>query len=231
MFYYVDREQTKQGNSLILATSNEKIANYKDVMGENAVEFEGDNLPFYITYDEDTNTIREATELEKISRGQLILEENQIIIDNKIVTYDKNYQKVENGKIVDKTTKELIESGVITLEEIKTRKREELKINRDETIKSNLEVKGALIQVKNPEDRDKFNRILLGLLLGKLKKTDTEEWRLADNTYKTFTYAELAEIPEIYSDREREAFKKFHVLDNKLKNCKNVEEVEAIKWQ
>ena len=54
------------------------------------------------------------------------------------------------------------------------------------------------------------------MLLGKLKKDNTEEWRLADNTYRAFTYEKLSEVPEIYSDRERNAFKKFHKLDDKL---------------
>ena len=76
MFFYVDKEEAKYGNSLILATNNEKIVDYKNVLGGNAIEFVGENLPFYITYDEKTNSIREATELEKLSRGQLVLEEN-----------------------------------------------------------------------------------------------------------------------------------------------------------
>lgn len=230
MFFYVDKEEAKYGNSLILATNNEKIVDYKNVLGGNAIEFVGENLPFYITYDEKTNSIREATELEKLSRGQLVLEENQVIINNQIITYDLNFQKVVDGKVVNKTNKELIENGIISLEKLKEKKREELKNSRDEFIKSDLKIDGYLIQVRNSEDRDKFNRIILGLLLGKLKKDNTEQWRLADNTYRAFTYEKLAEVPEIYSDREREAFKKFHELDDKLNACKLVEELEDIKW-
>ena len=103
MFFYVDKEEAKYGNSLILATNNEKIVDYKNVLGGNAIEFVGENLPFYITYDEKTNSIREATELEKLSRGQLVLEENQVIINNQIITYDLNFQKVVDGKVVNKT--------------------------------------------------------------------------------------------------------------------------------
>ena len=201
MFFYVDKEEAKYGNSLILATNNEKIVDYKNVLGGNAIEFVGENLPFYITYDEKTNSIREATELEKLSRGQLVLEENQVIINNQIITYDLNFQKVVDGKVVNKTNKELIENGIISLEKLKEKKREELKNSRDEFIKSDLKIDGYLIQVRNSEDRDKFNRIILGLLLGKLKKDNTEEWRLADNTYRAFTYEKLSEVPEIYSDR------------------------------
>jgi hypothetical protein len=230
MFYYIDKEEAKKGNSLILAVTNEQYDDYKKRFNDKAIEFQGENLPFYITYDEITNTVREATELEKINRSQLTLYENQVIINNKIVTYNKDYQKIISGKIVNKTLKELLETNVLTIEEIKTNKIEEIKKMRDEFISSDLELDGYLIQVRDQEDRDKFNRIILGLLLGQLKKEDKEEWRLSDNSYMSFTYSKLAEIPTIYSNREREAFKKFHILEEKLKKAKTINEIEEISW-
>ena len=230
MFYYIDKEEAKKGNSLILAVTNEQYDDYKKRFNDKAIEFQGENLPFYITYDEITNTIREATELEKIDRGQLKLNENQVVINNKIVTYNKDYQKIISGKIVNKTLKELFETNILTIEEIKTKKIEEIKKRRDEFISSDLELDGCLIQVRNQEDRDKFNRIILGLLLGQLRKEDKEEWRLSDNSYMSFTYSKLAEIPVIYSNRERDAFKKFHILEEKLKKAKTINEIEEISW-
>lgn len=230
MFYYIDKEEAKKGNSLILAVTNEQYDDYKKRFNDKAIEFQGENLPFYITYDEITNTVREATELEKINRSQLTLYENQVIINNKIVTYNKDYQKIISGKIVNKTLKELLETNVLTIEEIKTNKIEEIKKMRDEFISSDLELDGYLIQVRDQEDRDKFNRIILGLLLGQLKKEDKEEWRLSNNSYMSFTYSKLAEIPTIYSNREREAFKKFHILEEKLKKAKTINEIEEISW-
>ena len=230
MFYYIDKEEAKKGNSLVLAVTNEQYDDYKKRFNDKAIEFQGENLPFYITYDEITNTIREATELEKIDRGQLKLDENQVVINNKIVTYNKDYQKIISGKIVNKTLKELFEKNILTIEEIKTKKIEEIKKIRDEFISSDLELDGFLIQVRNQEDRDKFNRIILGLLLGQLRKEDKEEWRLSDNSYMSFTYSKLAEIPVIYSNRERDAFKKFHILEEKLKKAKAINEIEEISW-
>lgn len=230
MFYYIDKEEAKNGNSLILAVTNEQYDDYKKRFNDKAIEFQGENLPFYITYDEITNTVREATELEKIERDQLKLDKNQVIINNKIVTYNKDYQKIISGKIVNKTLKELLEANILTIEEIKTNKIEEIKKMRDEFISSDLELDGYLIQVRDQEDRDKFNRIILGLLLGQLKKEDKEEWRLSDNSYMSFTYSKLAEIPTIYSNREREAFKKFHILEEKLKKAKTINEIEEISW-
>ena len=123
MYIYVDKEEAKKGISLVLAVSENKIEDYKNILGNNSVEFIGEDLPYYITYDEDKNIIRESTEEEKLARQQIELKDNQVIIDNQIVTYDKKYQKIIAGKIVDKTTKELIEEGTLTLEDTKHQKR------------------------------------------------------------------------------------------------------------
>ena len=230
MYIYLDREEAKKGYALVLGVSETKIEDYKNHYEGRAIEYIGDDIPHYITYDEVADTIREATELEKVERGQLVLEENQVIINNQIITYDLNFQKVVDEKVVNKTLKELVETNILTIEEVKTKKMEELKRKRDEFINSYLELDGYFIQVRNQEDRDKFNRILLGLLLGKLKKEDKEEWRLLDNSYRNFTYSKLAEVPELYSNRERESFKKFHQLEDKIKNSNTIEEIESIKW-
>lgn len=134
-----------------------------------------------------------------------------------------NYKYI-NGKYV-------FDEHIENLDELKKEKLEEFKNARDSFIKSDLDMNGDLFQVRDTEDRDKFNRILLGLLLKKLKKDDTEEWRLANNTYKVFTYAELSNIPDLYSAREREAFKKFHQLDDKLQACNSIDEIKALKWE
>lgn len=230
MFFYLNKNEAKKGISLTIATSGIKINDFIKLYGDDVVEYEAASIPQFITYNEESNTIREATELEKLSRGQLVLEENQVIINNQIITYDLNFQKVVDGKVVNKTLKELVETNILTIEEVKTKKIEELKSKRDEFINSDLELDGYFIQVRNQEDRDKFNRILLGLLLGKLKKEDKEEWRLSDNSYRNFTYSKLAEVPELYSNRERESFKKFHQLEDKIKNSNTIEEIESIKW-
>lgn len=123
MFYYIDKIEAIKGNSLILATHSDRLKNFKEVLGENAIEYNGNSLPFYITYDEKTNIIREATEVEKVKRGHLKLEDNQIVINNQIITYDKKYQKIVEDKVVNKSLKELIDENIITFEEAKHQKR------------------------------------------------------------------------------------------------------------
>ena len=149
------------------------------------------------------------------------MQEGEVIQDKKLI-------------IIPKPSEYHVWSGAewtVDLQAIKNKKLEALKQIRDEKYKENLEMNGSLFQVRNTEDRGKFDRILLGIVAQLLKPQDKEEWRLADNTYKSFTYQELSKIPKLYSDREREIFKKFKELDAKLKKANSVEEIEKIKWE
>ncbi|KYM50708.1 hypothetical protein A2U11_08340 [Fusobacterium necrophorum subsp. funduliforme] len=228
MYIYLDKQQAKKNTALVKWCYETRLENYNQ---EEVVEYIANDIPHFITYVEETDSIREATEEEKLARKQIELADNEVIIDNRIYSYDKKYQKVVNSQIVDKSLKELVEEGIITLEDVKNRKREELKTIRDKKCKENLEMNGSLFQVRNTEDRAKFDRIFMGVLAKVLKEDDTEEWRLADNTYKIFTYQELSKISKLYSDREREIFKKFKELDTKLKTADTVESIEKIKWE
>jgi putative uncharacterized protein FNV0174 len=158
MFYYIDKIEAIKGNSLVLAMHSDKIKNYKNVLGENAVEFEGENLPFYITFDDETNTIRESTEVEKVKRGQLTLEDNQIIIDNQIITYDKKYQKIVDDKVVNKTLKELIEGNVITLEDAKHQKRRMFRQILLDKLYADFDYNGKIFQM-GEADESNFLRV------------------------------------------------------------------------
>ena len=158
MYYYVDKIEAIKGNSLVLAICSDKIKDYKKVLGENAVEYQGDNLPFYITYDSKTDTIKESTELEKVKRGQLHLAENQIIIDNQIITYDKNYQKVVDNKIVSKSLKELIDENIITLEDAKHQKRRVFREVLLDKLYADFDYNGKVFQM-GEADESNFLRV------------------------------------------------------------------------
>lgn len=229
-YIYLDKEKAKEGIALVVAVLEEQNKNYKKDYGENIVEFIGEDLPHYITYVEETDSVREATEEEKVARQQITLEDNQVIIDNIIYTYNKQYQKVVNNKIVDKTIKELIEEGILTLEEVKKIKRKELKQIRDEKIHENITVHGSIFQVRE-SDTVKFQLIGLGLALGKLELNGKEKWVLADNSVQEFTNSELIDVLMAKEERERKIFAKFVELDMQLQASSTVEEIEAIKWE
>ena len=229
MYIYLDREEAKKGFALVLGTSETKIEDYKNHYEGKAIEYIGDDIPHYITYVEASDTIREATESEKLERNQITLEDNQVIIDNQIYTYDKKYQKVVDNKIIDKTLKELLEENLITLDEIKEQKREKLKNIRDEEDNSDIEVNGDLFKIKK-DDVMKFYLIGIGIGMGLVDPKGKERWVLADNTVKEFTNNELMNVIAKKAERERTLFRKFIELDERLKQARTVEEIENVVW-
>lgn len=172
--------------------------------------------------------IVENNNLREMTRDELVKNEIEVTLNVGEVIKNKKLIKIDKPSIYHQWNGK---EWFVDLEEVKKNKLEELKNIRDNLINSDLDMNGDLFQVRDTEDRDKFNRILLGLLLKKLKKDDTEEWRLANNTYKVFTYAELSNILDLYSARERELFKKFHQLDDKLQACNSIDEIIALKWE
>ena len=229
MFIYLSKEKAKKGISLTIATSDTKINNFIELYGDDVIEYEATSIPQFVTYDENNNTIREATELEKVERGQLVLEENQAIINNQIITYDKDYQKIVDGKIVDKNITELLENGLITLAEVKEQKRQELKDIRAEKIDSDIEVNGDSFQVRE-RDLQNFYNLKIMIDVDKSRINECIAWVLADNRIKEFTYTQLMNVLASYIKRKEQLFHQFGVLAYKLEQAKTVEELEAIKW-
>lgn len=230
MFIYLNKEEAKKGNSIIICASESKVENYNEAFENKAIEFIGENLPFYITYEESTNSIREATELEKVERGQLILEKNQTIVNNRIVTYDKNYEKIENQKVIKKTTKELFEDGIITLYEVRNNKREELKKIRIDKLYENIKIGDNEFQVRQ-EDLDNFWDIDYMIKNNSIQLTDKRNWILADNTIKEFTYAELLEVLNKFIKRKSIIFEKFGILSHQLAQTNTIDDIELIEWK
>lgn len=122
-YIYLDREKAKEGISLVYEVSETKIENYKEYFEGNAVEFYGEDLPHFITYIEETNSIRGASEEEKLKRGDRILNDGEVLIDGKILSYDNYSQKVVGNQIVDKNRQDYINEGIITLESEKKKAR------------------------------------------------------------------------------------------------------------
>ncbi|MDY4010168.1 MAG: DUF4376 domain-containing protein [Fusobacterium gastrosuis] len=229
-YIYLDKEKAKEGIALVVAVLEEQNKNYKKDYGENIVEFIGEDLPHYITYVEETDSVREATEEEKVARQQITLEDNQVIIDNIIYTYNKQYQKVVNNKIVDKTIKELIEEGILTLEEVKKIKREELKNIRHEKIQANIEVHGEMFQVRD-SDKENFDDVKLMLDTEEIDEDYKKHWILADNSVKPFTAQQIIDVWKARTARKDNIFLQFGKLSMELEACQTVEEIEAIKWE
>ena len=124
-YIYISREQAKQGVSCVFMVSDTPVKNMAEYFEGKACLYVGEDLPHFITYLPELDTIREATEEEKLERNQRKLSENELLIDGKITSYDPYSQKVINNEIIEKTREDYIAEGLITLETEKAKARTE----------------------------------------------------------------------------------------------------------
>lgn len=165
----------------------------------------------------DNGNLREATREELVAKGvEVGLEAGEIIHDKKLVKIPQPSKYHEWNGV----------EWIVNLEEVKKTRIEELKRARDKKISEDLEVEGALFQVR-PEDLQKF---FLKKIEADLGATKPDNWRLADNTYKEIDFEFIKKILEVYGARQRAIFTQFGVLEYQINNCNSVEEIEAIKW-
>lgn len=131
-WHYICKEHAKLGITLSFGSFDEPVENWEEYFENRAIEVHGDT-PHFITYVEETNSIREATEEEKLARNQRILNENEFLDNNgNIKYYDTNTQKIVNNEIIDKTREDLIKENKITLDSEKNKARME----RDKQLKA-----------------------------------------------------------------------------------------------
>lgn len=124
-YIYISREQAKRGVSCVFMVSDTPVANMAEHFEGKACLYIGEDLPHFITYLPELDTIREATEEEKLQRNQRKLAKNELLIDGKIVAYDPYSQKIVDGAIMEKTREDYIQEGLITLETEKEKARME----------------------------------------------------------------------------------------------------------
>lgn len=163
MYIYLDREKAKEGITLVYGVFEERKEDYKEFYEQKALEYEGNNLPHFITYIVEEDSIREATEEEKLERGQRQLALNEILKNGKIISYDITTQKIVNNEIIDKTREDYIVEGIITLESEK----EKARMEREKQLRAlDLYDKAVLRgDIKETEEmkkeRDKFRKAWL----------------------------------------------------------------------
>ena len=165
--------------------------------------------------------LREMTKEEKIKNGiDVILEEGEVIENKNLIKIPK---PSIHHKWIDK-------EWVLNLKELKLKKREELKQIRTSKLFENITVNGDTFQVRN-EDLENFWEVDYMLKNGEVSEDDERSWVLSDNTIKTFKYSQLMNVLTEFIKRKATIFNKFTELSIKLEFSKNIEEIEAIKWQ
>lgn len=165
--------------------------------------------------------LREMSKEEKIKNGiDVILEEGEVIENKNLIKIPK---PSIHHKWIDK-------EWVLNLKELKLQKREELKQIRTSKLFENITVNGDTFQVRK-DDLENFWEVDYMLKKGEVTETDTRNWVLSDNTIKTFKYSQLMNVLTEFIKRKATIFNKFTELSIKLEFSKNIEEIEAIKWQ
>ncbi|HBJ79718.1 MULTISPECIES: hypothetical protein [Fusobacterium] len=128
LYHYLSKKiAIEEGRAETFGTFTRKLKDHNSYYNGTAILYTGDTLPHYVTYLPELDTVREATEEEKLERNQRKLAENELLIDGKITSYDPYSQKIVDNKIVDKTRKDYITEGIITLETEKEKARAERK--------------------------------------------------------------------------------------------------------
>ncbi|WP_294064631.1 hypothetical protein [uncultured Fusobacterium sp.] len=124
-YFYIDKEYADQNfQSQIIAVFQKPLKNPAKYFNKEVYCHIGKDIPFYITIEKDK--IREATEFEKYQRKQRVLEENEYISDNQILTYDTTFEYIDHqGVKQTKTRKQLVDEKIITLESEKEKARSE----------------------------------------------------------------------------------------------------------
>lgn len=165
---------------------------------------------------------------------KIVIDKNKRIISYALIGELQGAIEVENFEFIHPIDDYVYENGKIKyspdLDKLKKLKREELKKIRTSKLYENITVDGNTFQVRK-EDLDNFWGVDYMLGTGEVAETDTRNWILADNSIKTFTYAQILNVLTEFIKRKAGIFEKFGALSIKLEACKSAEEIEAIKWQ
>lgn len=85
-YIYLSKEEAKKGIALVYEVTDKVLSEneIKNKYGNGCCLYIGEDLPHYITYIEDGNTVREATEEEKLKRGDRGLHAGEIYENGRI---------------------------------------------------------------------------------------------------------------------------------------------------
>lgn len=165
---------------------------------------------------------------------KILLDENKRIIAYTYIGELQGSVEIDDFNFEHPSQDYIYENGKIEyspdLVRIKKEKRDELKEIRTNKLYENITVNGDIFQVRK-DDLDNFWEVDYILGTGEVAETDTRNWILADNSIKTFTYAQIMNVLTEFIKRKDKIFDKFGELSIKLSTAKSVEEIEKIEWK
>lgn len=230
-YIYISKKSAKKGISLIYEVSDQKIENFETYFLEkgisDSVEYYGDNLPHFITYLEETNSVREATDQEQYEKGNYSLLECKYIDENNkirrkpeishniaIPEWDNiNYRWIEAEKDIEKKKQHLFKENSKMAE----KEREERHIIKSPNL-------GFLIDCSSS---DRENQQIYRDFLE--KKIINDPFKCGDNVLRELTVKDMdtmilensALILQIYENKY-----KFEKLINDANSMEELEKIE-----
>lgn len=221
MFYYL-----KINNGypfVIIGGQEEQIENYKQQFGNDIYEYECDIIPNRLVINEGVVCIPTETQLFNIEKENYVLPNGFYIKNSEVIPIPDNME-IMTKPIFDVNLEQWMES--ITLEEMKSIKRIELKNARDTEILSHYLYTNNHIY---DADLDSRNRLFQAQQLGVGAETNIN-WITADNQVSSVSNADLVNIVNGIAYREQLAFNKFASKYTEVLNCTNVDDVKNIKY-
>ena len=163
-YIYLDKNKAIQGIAEVIRTSNTKIENYNYYFERNAIEYYSNDIPGWIAYDIDTDTIREATIQELFDRGKYIPKDNQYVKDGIIKDiplmpneFIKGEFNIETETWIETST---LEDKINKCEYMILEKTKELKLYQDAGFEGSFKVE----ELKNKIEKLKNNLLNLHCL-------------------------------------------------------------------
>ena len=221
MFYYL-----KINNGypfVIIGGQEEQIENYKQQFGNDIYEYECDIIPNRLVINEGVVCIPTETQLFNIEKENYVLPNGFYIKNSEVIPIPDNME-IMTKPIFDVNLEQWMES--ITLEEMKSIKRVELKQSRDTEILSHYLYTNNHIY---DADLDSRNRLFQAQQLGVGTETPIN-WVTADNQISSVTNEDLINIVNGIAYREQLAFNKFASKYTEVLNCTNIDDVKNIKY-
>lgn len=217
MFYYL-----KINNGypfVIIGGQEEQIENYKQQFGNDIYEYECDIIPNRLVISEGVVCIPTETQLFNIEKENYVLPNGFYIKNSEVIPIPDNME-IMTKPIFDVNLEQWVES--VTLEEMKSIKRTELKQHRELSTVQDYEYNGVMYQA-DLISQDNFFQSLI------LNETNID-WIASDNSVHKLTYDDFAAIVEGIKERKKQSFIKFNSLYAQVLNCTNIDDVKNIKY-
>lgn len=228
-YIYLSRDQAKKGIVLMYGMESEEIPKYKQYFYDNglldAIVYKGKTIPYYVTYIEENDTIREATKEEIIKNNLYVLEETEYFNESGVLMKKPEISRTIAKAEWDEKNYCWIETG--TFEEIKEKYlKENIRISdsarteRQTVLSPSLGFRIDCSSIDIENQKIYLNLIKEGLTTEKFKCGDNTFRALTAESIETMIFQASAVILQIYQNK--------FSIESKINLANSLEELKAI---